>query len=55
MRPLHLQNLGGWSSMDMVEHYAQMVDEDLLQEHKAHSPIDKFIAKPYASPVDGLL
>jgi len=40
MRPLHLQNLGGWSSLDMVEHYAQMIDEDLLQEHKAHSPID---------------
>lgn len=45
MRPLHLQNLGGWASLDMVEHYAQMVDEDLLQEHKAHSPIDKFITK----------
>jgi len=29
----------------MVEHYAQMIDEDLLQEHKQHSPIDKFIAK----------
>jgi len=40
MRPLHLQNLGGWTSLDMVEHYAQMIDEDLLQEHKAHSPID---------------
>ena len=40
MSPLHLQNLGGWTSLDMVEHYAQMIDEDLLQEHKAHSPID---------------
>jgi integrase len=40
MNPLHLQNLGGWASLDMVQHYAQMVDEDLLQEHKAHSPID---------------
>lgn len=46
MRPLHLQNLGGWSSLDMVEHYAQMVDDDLLSEHAAHSPIDKFVAKP---------
>jgi site-specific recombinase XerD len=40
MSPLHLQNLGGWSSLDMVQHYAQMVDDDLLQAHKAHSPID---------------
>jgi integrase len=40
MNALHLQNLGGWASLDMVQHYAQMVDEDLLQEHKAHSPID---------------
>jgi integrase/recombinase XerD len=40
MSPLHLQALGGWASMDMVQHYAQMVDEDLLQAHKAHSPVD---------------
>jgi site-specific recombinase XerD len=40
MNALHLQNLGGWASLEMVQHYAQMVDEDLLQEHKAHSPID---------------
>jgi len=40
MNALHLQNLGGWASLDMVQHYAQMVDEDLLAEHKAHSPID---------------
>ena len=41
MNALHLQNLGGWASLDMVQHYAQMIDEDLLQEHKAHSPIDR--------------
>jgi integrase len=40
MNALHLQNLGGWASLDMVQHYAQMVDDDLLREHKAHSPID---------------
>jgi len=40
MNALHLQNLGGWTSLDMVQHYAQMVDDDLLQAHKAHSPID---------------
>ncbi len=40
MDALHLQNLGGWSSLDMVQHYAQMVDEDLLQAHRQHSPIE---------------
>ncbi len=40
MDVLHLQALGGWADLDMVEHYAQMVDEDLLQAHKAHSPVD---------------
>ena len=40
MNPLHLQNLRGWEDLEMVQHYAQMVDEDLLQEHKAHSPVD---------------
>jgi hypothetical protein len=30
----------GWESLHMVYHYAQMVDDDLLQAHKAHSPID---------------
>jgi integrase/recombinase XerD len=40
MSPLHLQNLGGWEDLAMVQHYAQMVDEDLLQAHKAHSPVD---------------
>ncbi len=40
MDVLHLQAMLGHSSLDMVQHYAQMVDEDLLQSHKAHSPID---------------
>jgi integrase/recombinase XerD len=40
MDVLHLQALGGWSSLDMVQHYAQMVDDDLLQAHKQHSPVD---------------
>ena len=35
-----LQNLGGWASLDMVEHYAQMVDEALAKAHSAHSPVD---------------
>jgi site-specific recombinase XerD len=40
MDALHLQNLGGWASLTMVDHYAQMEDIDLLQAHKAHSPVD---------------
>lgn len=40
MDVLHLQALLGHSSLDMVQHYAQMVDDDLLESHKAHSPAD---------------
>jgi len=40
MDVLHLQALLGHSSLDMVLHYAQMVDDDLLDAHRAHSPID---------------
>jgi site-specific recombinase XerD len=40
MSPLHLQGLGGWSGLEMVYHYAQMVDDDLLQAHLEHSPVD---------------
>jgi site-specific recombinase XerD len=40
MNALHLQNLGGWEGLEMVQHYAQMVDDDLLQAHRAHSPVD---------------
>ena len=40
MDVLHLQALLGHSSLDMVQHYAQMVDDDLLQAHMQYSPID---------------
>ena len=40
MDVLHLQSMLGHASLDMVQHYAQMVDDDLLQSHHAHSPID---------------
>jgi len=40
MDVLHLQALLGHASLDMVQHYAQMIDEDLLQAHQAHSHID---------------
>lgn len=40
MDVLHLQAMLGHSSLEMVRHYAQLMDEDLIREHKAHSPID---------------
>ncbi len=40
MDVLHLQAMLGHSSLEMVQHYAQMVDDDLLDAHRAHSPID---------------
>ena len=43
MDVLHLQALLGHTSLDMVQHYAQMVDDDLLQSHHAHSPIDHLV------------
>ncbi len=40
MDPVYVQNLAGWKDMQMLIHYAQMEDIDLLQAHKAHSPVD---------------
>jgi site-specific recombinase XerD len=40
MDVLHLQALLGHASLDMVQHYAQMIDGDLLEAHRVHSPID---------------
>lgn len=40
MDPLHLQRLGGWASLDLVQHYAQLEDIDLVAAHKDHSPVD---------------
>lgn len=40
MDAIHLQMLGGWAGLDMVAHYASLEDEDLLQAHRDHSPID---------------
>jgi site-specific recombinase XerD len=40
MGELYVQALGGWEDLQMVRDYAQMIDDDLLQAHKAHSPID---------------
>jgi site-specific recombinase XerD len=40
MDVLHLQALLGHATLDMVQHYAQMEDTDLLQAHGQYSPIE---------------
>ena len=40
MDVLHLQALLGHAGLEMVKHYAQMVDDDLLEAHRIYSPID---------------
>lgn len=40
MSPLVVQDLMGHADLTMTKHYAQMVDDDLLQSHKEHSPVD---------------
>jgi integrase/recombinase XerD len=40
MNPLHLQGLLGHSSLEMTRRYVSMVDNDLLEAHKAFGPID---------------
>jgi site-specific recombinase XerD len=36
----HVKGLGGWESLDMLYYYAQLENIDLVNAHKAHSPID---------------
>lgn len=43
INPLHLQALMGHSSLEMTRRYIQMVDDDLMQAHKEHGPIDHFL------------
>jgi hypothetical protein len=38
MDAIHLQML--WAGLEMVAHYASLEDDDLLQAHRDHSPID---------------
>jgi site-specific recombinase XerD len=40
MDVLHLQTMLGHEILEMIRHHADIVYEDLLREHKAHSPID---------------
>ncbi len=40
MNLIQLQAMMGHSSLEMTRKYIQMIDEDLIEAHKAHGPID---------------
>jgi integrase/recombinase XerD len=41
MGELYLMRLLGHASLEMVEYYAGLENDDLLQAHRDHSPIDR--------------
>lgn len=43
MNPLHLQGLLGHSSLEMTNHYVQMLDDDLQVAHRAFGPVDNHL------------
>ena len=43
MDVFQLQALLGHSSLEMTRHYVRLVDEDLVNAHKAYGPIDKML------------
>lgn len=43
MNPLHLQGLLGHTSLEMTNHYVQMLDDDLQVAHRAFGPIDNHL------------
>ena len=43
MNLLQLQAMLGHSSLEMTRHYVQMIDDDLVEAHKAHGSIDSFL------------
>jgi len=45
MNLLHLQGLLGHSTIEMTRRYVQMLDDDLLEAHREHGPIDYLLHK----------
>jgi site-specific recombinase XerD len=45
MNLLHLQGLLGHSTIEMTRRYVQMLDDDLLEAHRVHGPIDHIMSK----------
>lgn len=50
MNLLHLQGLLGHSTIEMTRRYVSMVDDDLLDAHRTHGPIDNFLRVPKRKP-----
>jgi hypothetical protein len=46
MTSIHLQALMGHATMDMTREYVQPVDEDLMEAHREHGPVDRFLLFP---------
>jgi site-specific recombinase XerD len=42
MKLIQLQAMLGHSSLEMTRQYIQMLDEDLIEAHKAHGPVVNF-------------
>ncbi|MCK5635711.1 MAG: tyrosine-type recombinase/integrase, partial [Anaerolineales bacterium] len=45
MNLIHLQGLLGHSTLEMTRRYLQVLDEDLVDAHRSHGPIDTFLNK----------
>ena len=45
MNLMDLQALMGHASLDMTRHYIQMEDEDLINAHREHGPIDNYLSR----------
>lgn len=45
MNLLYLQGLMGHSTIEMTRRYVQMIDDDLLEAHREHGPIDTLVKR----------
>jgi integrase len=45
MNVIQLQGLLGYSTLEMTRHYVELLEEDLIQAHKEHGPIDSILTK----------
>ena len=45
MNLLYLQGLMGHSTVEMTRRYVQMIDDDLLEAHREHGPIDTLVKR----------
>ncbi len=43
MNPIHVQSLLGHTSLEMTRRYLSVIEDDLLQAHEQHGPVDRFL------------